>query len=123
VAGLENPGVAALSAREARADLLKQLVGGLAVRDVTAGEPAIVQRAGLGLGDQLLDERTKLLGFRLGRLDRAALDQRFGQAPHQRQLLLAGAPKLPADFTVTHSYTSSSSSAPTVATLRFGGVP
>src|SRR5437016_2235966 len=82
-----------------------------------------IRLPGLRLGDQPLDERAQLLGFRLGCLDRATLDQRLGQTPHQRELLLDGAAKLSANLTVTHPYTSSSSSAPTVATLRFGGVP
>src|SRR5436190_10442031 len=123
VAGFQDAGVTTLSRRETWPDFVEQLVGSRAVRDVTTGQAPVVQRACPGLGDDLLDERTQLLGFRLRRLDSAPLDQCFRQASHQGELLLAGAAKLFAFFTVTHPYTSSSSSAPTVATLRLGGVP
>src|SRR2546423_1440152 len=123
VTGFQNAGVAALPRCEPRPYFLEQLVSCRAVRNTTTGQAAVVKRSRLGLGDQFLDERTKLLRFRLGRLDGAALDQRLRQASHESQLLLAGAAKLLPLLTVTHPYTSSSSSAPTVATLRFGGVP
>src|SRR5688500_5020272 len=89
VAGLENTGVAAGTRRETRPDFLEQLVSRRPVRNLAAGETPVVQRPRLRLGDQLLDERTELLGFRLGGLDRALLDQRLGQATHESELLLA----------------------------------
>src|SRR6266581_2462970 len=102
VASLENPGVAALPSGEPRTDLLKELVGCFTMRDMTTGQTPVVQRPSLRFGDQPLDERAQLLGFRLGCLDRPTLDQRLGQTPHQRELLLAGAAKLSANLTVTH---------------------
>src|SRR6185436_16247897 len=88
LAGLENAGVTALSRRELRSDFLEQLVGGRAVRDMASGEPAVVQRSSLGLGDQLLDEWAKLFRLR--------------HAPHESELLLARAAKLLPFLTVTH---------------------
>src|SRR3712207_4036367 len=112
VAGLENARVAAGPGGEAGADLLEQLVGGRALLHGAAGEPAGVQRARLRLRDELLDERAQLLGLRLGRLDRAGLDERGGEVAHERELLLAGAAELTPGLRVTHrSYSSSSSGA------------
>src|SRR3954468_8301374 len=78
-AGLQDARVATVPRREAGSDHLEQLVRRLALLHVTNGQPASVQGAGACLGDQLLDERTKLLGLRLGRLDRLALDERGGE--------------------------------------------
>src|SRR3954465_10960185 len=79
VAGLQNARVAAGPRREARTDLLEQLVRRFTLLDVAGGGPAGVERARARLGDQLLDERTKLLRLRFGRLDRLALDERGGE--------------------------------------------
>src|SRR5437763_11781084 len=123
VTRLENAGVTALSRGELRPDFTEQLVSGWAMRNMTPRQAAVVKRASLGLGDELFDERPKLFCLRLRRLNGSPLDERFCQASHESQLLLAGAAKLLPFLSVTHPYTSSSSSAPTVATLRLGGVP
>src|SRR6476659_5101652 len=75
-AGLEDARVAAVTGGKARSDLLEQLVGRFALLDVTNGETTGMQGASACLRDELLDERTKLLGLGLGRLDRLALDER-----------------------------------------------
>jgi hypothetical protein len=69
---------------------------------VTGRKTAGVKRAFLRLRDQLLDEGPQLLGLGFGRLDRAVLDQRLRKVPKQREALLGGAPKLPADFSMSH---------------------
>src|SRR5687768_5797771 len=94
VAGLEDARVATVPRGEPRPDLLEQLVRRFPLLDVADGEPARVQRARARLRDQLLDERAKLLGLRLRRLDRLALDERGREVPHQRELLLARATQL-----------------------------
>src|ERR1043166_2638969 len=76
VAGLENARISTFASRELRSELLEQLVGCFPLVNVPNGETAIVQRAGARLRDQLLDERTELLGLRFGGLDRAVLDER-----------------------------------------------
>src|SRR5678815_2911889 len=122
VAGLEDARVAAVPRGEPRSDLLKELVRRLALLDVAAGEPARVQRARARLGDELLDERAKLLRLRLGRLDRLGLDERGREVAHQGELLLARAAQLTSSLPVTHGcYSSSSSGAAAAAWL--GGVP
>src|SRR6185437_16608924 len=88
--------------RELDADFLEQLVGGLTLLDVTTRETPRVQRPRLRLGDQLLDERAQLLRLGLRGLDRALLDQRLGEAAHERELLLARAAELPSGLSVTH---------------------
>src|SRR3954471_19861584 len=122
VAGLEDARVAAGPRDEAGSDLLEQLVRRLALLDVANGEPAGVEGARACLGDQLLDERAELLGLRLGRLDRLALDERGGEVAHQRELLLARAAQLPSCLPVTHGFYSSSSSG-AAAAAWLGGVP
>src|SRR5678815_1601566 len=122
VAGLEDARVAAVPRGEPRSDLLKELVRRLALLDVAAGEPARVQRARARLGDELLDERAKLLRLRLGRLDRLGLDERGREVAHQGELLLARAAELPSSLPVTHGYYSSSSSG-AAAAAWLGGVP
>src|SRR5438093_694269 len=72
---LENACVAALSLRELRTDLAKQLVCRFALVNVTNRETARVQRAALGLGDELLHERTQLLCLCFGSLDSTVLDE------------------------------------------------
>src|SRR5918997_239542 len=99
---LENARVAAHPGGVPRPDLLEQLVRRRTLLDVPPGEPARVQRAGPRLRDQLLDERPQLLRLRLGRLDRAVLDQGCGEIAHQRELLLARAPELPASLAMPH---------------------
>src|ERR687889_1476671 len=99
---LQDARVAARPRGELRADLAEQLVGRLALVHVTHGEPARVQRPRLRLRDQLLDERAQLLGLRLGRLDRALLDERGREVAEQREALLAGAAQLPPGLAVTH---------------------
>src|ERR1700693_6373380 len=79
VPGLEDARVSALPRREARSDLLEQLVRRRTMWDFPACEAAVMERTGPRLRDQLLHERTELLGFRLGGLDGATLDQRFCQ--------------------------------------------
>src|SRR5688572_9254594 len=91
MACLENARVATSPRRVSRTDLLKQLVGRLALAHVPASETAGVQRALLRFGDQLFDERPQLLRLRLRRLDLLVLDERRSQAAHQRELLLARA--------------------------------
>src|SRR4051812_8720383 len=76
VTDLENARIAAIARRETNTDLLEEQVGGLAMLDVATRETPRMQRSGLRLGDQLLHERTELLGLRLRRLDRTPLDQR-----------------------------------------------
>src|SRR3954468_21200563 len=85
VAGLEDARVATVPRGEPRSDLLEQLVRRFPLLDVANGEPACVQRARTRLGDQLLDERAKLLRLRLRCLDRLALDERGRQVPQQRE--------------------------------------
>src|SRR5215831_14592725 len=122
VTGLENPSVAALSLGEGRADFLEQLVGRFALVNVADGEATVVQRARPRLGDELLDERAELFGLRLGRLDRAVLDERRREVSQKRELLFAGSAKLPPRFAMPHcSYSSMSSGA--AAAARLGGVP
>jgi hypothetical protein len=87
VAGLEDARVAALARGEAGTELLKELVRGRALGDVHAGQTARVQRAGTGLRDELLDERTEFLRLRLGGLDGALEDQRGREIPKERDLL------------------------------------
>src|SRR6478672_596753 len=122
VAGLENARVAAVPRGEPRTDLLEKLVRRRALLDMAAGQPARVQRAGAGLGDELLDERAQLLRLRLGRLDRFAHDERGREVAQQRELLLARAAELTSSFPVTHWYYSSSSSG-AAAAAWLGGVP
>src|SRR5688500_2608924 len=100
VPGLENARVAARPLGVPGTDLTEQLVRGFALVNVSAGQAPRVQRAGLRFADQLLDERTKLLGLRLGRLDGSVLDQRRRQVPQQCEPLLAGAAKLTPRVTV-----------------------
>src|SRR5690348_9385337 len=76
VAGLENPRIPAVAARELRTELLEELIRGLTLVNVTTSQATRVQRARPRLGDQLLDERAKLFGLRFGRFDRAVLDER-----------------------------------------------
>src|SRR4051812_17022526 len=102
VAGLENPGVAAVSRRELRPDFLEQPVCRFTLLYVTTCESARVQRARLRLRDQLLDKGAKLLGLGLGRLDRAVLDERGRQVAHERELLLARSAKRTASLAVAH---------------------
>src|SRR5438552_589261 len=89
MSSFEDARVATRTLGVPRPDLTEQLVGRFALVNMSYREPPRVQRAGLRLGDQLLDERTELLGFRLGRHDRAALDERGREIPHQCELLLA----------------------------------
>src|SRR5690606_1991779 len=122
VAGLEDARVPTRARGEPRPDFLEQLVGNLALLHVPHCEPAVVQGAGLRLGYELLDERTQLLGFGLGGLDRLVLYERAREAAHESELLLARAPQLPPGFAMTHGcYSSSSSGAFSAA--RLGGVP
>src|SRR5262249_15204894 len=105
VTGFENARVSAWTARELRSELLKELVRCFALVDVTRGKAARVQRASAGLGDQLLDEGAQLLRLRLGRLDRAVLDERRREVAHERELLLGGPAKLPPGFAMPHVLT------------------
>src|SRR3954471_13377376 len=122
-AGLQDARVAAVARGETGPDLLEQLVGRFTLLDVTDGEPAGVQRARTCLGDELLDERAKLLGLGLGGLDRLALDERRREVAHQRQLLLARTAELPPCLLVTHCLGYSSSSSGAAAAAWLGGVP
>src|SRR6185503_11569143 len=97
---LQDARVAARPLRVPRTDFLEQLVGGFPLVNVAARETTRVQRARLGLGDQLFDERTQLLGLRLGRFARAVLDERGRQIPQQREPLLARATELPPRVTM-----------------------
>src|SRR3990172_10722707 len=90
MAGLQNARVPAGALGHLGTDFLEQLVGGRALMDVLPGLAARVQRARLGLGDELLDERPQFLGLRFGRFNRAALDERGREVAQERELLLAG---------------------------------
>src|ERR1019366_8163916 len=122
VAGLEDARVAALARGEPGTELLEELVRGRALVDVNAGETARVQRAGAGLRDQLLDERTQFLRLRLGRLDGSLEDERGREVPKERELLFGRAAELPSCPLVAHGYSSGTSSGP-LAAARLGGVP
>src|ERR1019366_167772 len=102
VAGLEDARVAAPARGEPGTQLLEELVRGRALVDVNAGETARVQRAGAGLRDQLLDERTQFLRLRLGRLDGSLEDERGREVPKERELLLGRAAELPSCLLVAH---------------------
>src|SRR6185437_2584730 len=75
VARLQDARVAALARGEPGTDLLEELVRGRALGDVGSREAARVQRAGAGLRDELLDDRTEFLRLRLGGLDGALEDE------------------------------------------------
>src|SRR5437763_1793392 len=120
VSGLEDARVSAVPRGEPRTDLLEQLVCRRALLDVAAGQPARVQRAGAGLGDELFDERAQFLRLRLGRLDRLAHDERGREVAHQGELLLARATELTSSLPVTHWYYSSSSSGAAAAAWLVG---
>src|SRR5688500_4602888 len=90
VPGLENARVPARTLRVPWTDLAEQLVRRCALLNVSARQTPRMQRSGLGLADELLDERAQLLGLRLGRLDGSVLDQRRGQVSQQSESLLAG---------------------------------
>src|ERR1035438_1398157 len=102
VAGLQDARVAALARGEPRTELLEELVRGRALVDVHASQPARVQRAGAGLRDQLLDERTEFLRLRLGGHDGPLEDQRGREVPEERDLLFGRAAELPSCLLVAH---------------------
>ena len=66
---LEDAGVAAGTGGEARAELGEEPAQDLAVLDVPAHEPARVQVATAGQGDELLGEGPQLLGLGFGGAD------------------------------------------------------
>src|SRR5512141_2871649 len=102
VAGLQDARIPTGARSELRSDFVEQLVVQAADLHVTSGEATVMQRARAGLGDQPLDERAQLLRARLGRLDRATLDQSHGETSHESQLLLSCALERAALFTVAH---------------------
>ena len=94
VSGLENARVSAWARSELGAEFLKELVGGFALVDMTAGEATRVQRATPGLRDEFLDEGAQFFRLGFGRFDRTLLDERGGEVAKQREALLTGPPKL-----------------------------
>jgi len=88
VTGLEDARVAARPRGKLRTDLLEELVRRFTLGDVLASEPTRMERAGAGLGDELLDEGAEFLRLGFGRFDRAGLDQRGSEIAEQRETLL-----------------------------------
>src|SRR5688500_15025790 len=91
MAGLQDACVSAGARSEPRPDLSEQFIVDCPLLHMTTGETSVVESAGAGLRDQLLDEWTKLLRSCFRRLDRATLDQRRRETAHQRELLLGRA--------------------------------
>src|ERR1043166_2431384 len=105
VSGLENARVSAGPLGELGAELLEQFSRRFALVDVPHGVTPVVQRPVARLGDQLLDEGPQLLGLGLRRLDRAVLDERRRETPHQGKLLFARAPERAPRFAMPHCLT------------------
>src|SRR4029453_12896962 len=110
-ADAQQAGVAARPRLEAGWNLLEQLADDGAVLDVLEDEPprreqAAVDVAGretaLGDGDQPLDERTQLLGFRHRRLNPLVTDERGGLVPQERDPVFGDAAQFPMCNLVTH---------------------
>src|SRR5580765_741276 len=87
VTGLQNARVAAVALGALGPELLEQLVRRLTLVNVANSETTLVQRAFTRLRDQLLDEGTQFLRLGFRGLDRAVLDERRREIPHQRELL------------------------------------
>ena len=84
---LDDAGVAAVAVGEERPDLGEQGVHDVLVADLLEHLTTVVQRALLGVRDQLLRVRPQRPGLRLGRLDPAVLEQRRGQVGQNRLLV------------------------------------
>src|SRR5512146_766884 len=102
VAGLEDARVTAVASRQLGTELLEELVRGSALLNMAHREPAVVERARAGLGDQLLDEWPKLFRLGLRGLDGAVLDERRREIPQERALLFARPAERPPRFAMPH---------------------
>jgi hypothetical protein len=107
----ENPRVSAGPRLEAGRDRVKQLAHDLAILDIAEDESSRVQRppvrlacgqAALGDGDNSLDERPELLGFRHGRFDVLELEERRCLVPQHGDAVLGNPPQLAVTDSVTH---------------------
>ena len=88
---LQDPRVSPAPRSKLRTDFSEQFIVDRTLVHMTTSQATIVQRARACLRDQLLDERTELLGSCFSRLDRSTLDESSRETAHQRELLLTGA--------------------------------
>src|SRR5690606_29669895 len=84
---LQDPGVAAVALRVAGADILEELRRDFLVAEERNHLTVVVQPALLGLGDDLLGDRTERLGLRLGRGDALGGDERRDEVGHHEALV------------------------------------
>src|SRR5690554_1894539 len=80
---LQDPGVAAGTVCEGRADFINQLPGDCVVLDLAANHSTGMQVATACGGNQLLDVRLQVLGLGQGGFDAAVPEQSGGLSPRQ----------------------------------------
>src|SRR5215472_15835880 len=101
-ARLHDAGIAAVALLVARADHVEQLLDHRDVADLGDRLAPCVQVAALAEGDQLLDDRTQVLGLGQRRGDLLMLYQRRAHVCEHRPTMLGRAVELAMGVTVTH---------------------
>src|SRR6185437_1647014 len=92
---LHDADVAARTLRVTRTDGREELLRHLVVVDAGVHEAAVRDAVGLGAGDELLHERTELLGLGLSGRDALVYDERTRERAQQSSPLVLGASERP----------------------------